>query len=56
MKQLIPWLMEPGSSMPHSQGLSNNPYPKPNQLNSCTDTYIFNVHSNIVRPSTPRPP
>ena len=29
---LIPWLMELGSSMPHSQGLSNNPYPEPDQL------------------------
>ena len=23
--------MKPGGSMPHSQGLSNNPYPEPNQ-------------------------
>ena len=23
--------MEPGGSMPHSQGLSNNSYPEPNQ-------------------------
>ena len=23
--------MEPGGSMPHSQGLSNNQYPEPNQ-------------------------
>jgi hypothetical protein len=30
----IPWLMEPGGSMPHSQDLSNNPYPEPNQPNS----------------------
>ena len=27
-------LMEPGGSMPHSQGLSNNPYPEPNQSSS----------------------
>ena len=26
--------MEPGGLMPHSQGLSNNPYPEPNQPNS----------------------
>ena len=26
--------MEPGGSMPHSQGLSSNPYPDPNQPNS----------------------
>ena len=25
--------MEPEGSMPHSQGLSNNPYPEPNQPN-----------------------
>ena len=25
--------MEPGGSMPHSQGLSNNAYPEPNQPN-----------------------
>ena len=25
--------MEPGGSMPHSQGLSNNSYPEPNQPN-----------------------
>ena len=30
---LTPWLMEPGGSMPHSQGLSNNSYPEPNQPN-----------------------
>ena len=26
--------MEPGGSMPHLQGLSNNLYPEPNQPNS----------------------
>ena len=31
---LTPWLMECGGSMPHSQGLSNNPYPELNQPNS----------------------
>ena len=25
--------MEPGGSMPHLQGLSNNPYPEPNHPN-----------------------
>ena len=30
--------------MPHSQGLSSNPYPGPNQSN----TYFFKIHSNIV--------
>ena len=49
--------MEPGGSMPHSQGLSNKPYPEPNQPKSPRiDTYLFKVHSNIVLPSTPRPP
>ena len=40
--------MEPGGSMPHSQGLSNNPYPDPNQPNFRTDTCFFKIHSNIV--------
>ena len=40
--------MEPLSSMPHSQGLSNNFYPEPNQPNS----QHFKFHSNIVLPST----
>ena len=48
--------MEPGGSIPHSQGLSNNPYTEPNQPNSRIDAYLFKVHSNIVLPSTPRPP
>ena len=30
---LTQWLMGPGGSMPHSQGLSNNSYPEPNQPN-----------------------
>ena len=55
---LTPWLMELSGSMPRSQGLSNNSYPEPNQPNSPPriDTYLFKVHSNIVLPSTPRPP
>ena len=36
--------------MPHSQELSNNSYPEPNQPNSRTDAYLFKVHSNIVLP------
>ena len=40
--------------MPHSQGLSNNPYPEQNQPNSSYDTYFFKIHSNIVLPSMPR--
>ena len=31
--RLTPWLMEPGGSMPHSQGLPNNSHPEPNQPN-----------------------
>ena len=31
---LTTWFMKPEDSMPHSQGLSNNSYPKPNQPNS----------------------
>ena len=46
--KLTSWLMKPGGLMPHSQGLSNNPYPEPNQPNY--------PHSNIILPSTPRPP
>ena len=33
-KTLTPRLMESGGSMPHSQGLTNNPYPEPNQPKS----------------------
>ena len=32
-EMVTPWLMEPGGSMPHSQELSNNPFPEPNQPN-----------------------
>ena len=30
--------MKPGGSMPHSQGLSNNSYPEPNQPNRYTES------------------
>ena len=33
--------------MLHSQGLSSNPYPKPNQPNSSYYIYFFNLHSNM---------
>ena len=35
--------------MPHSQGLSNNPYPEL-RINPipCIDTYFFKIHSNIL--------
>ena len=45
--------MELGGPMPHSQGLSNNPYPEPYPR---IETYFFKVHSNIILPSTPRLP
>ena len=31
---ITPWLVESEGSMPHSQGLCNNPYTEPNQPNS----------------------
>jgi hypothetical protein len=41
--------------MPHSQELSNNPYPEANQHNSSrNDTYFFNILSIIIPPSSPR--
>ena len=45
--------MEPGGSIKHSQGLSNNPYLEPNQPNS-TYWYIFflKICYNIVLPFT----
>ena len=47
--------MEPGGSMSHEQGLSNNLYTE--QINSIprTDSHFFKIHSNIVLRSTPRP-
>ena len=42
--------MEPGGSKPHSQGLSNNPYPEPIQHNSSYDIYYFKVHCSTVFP------
>ena len=36
--------------MPHSRGLSNNPYPESSQPNS--SSYFFKIHSNIVHTST----
>ena len=37
---LTPWLLIPGGSMPHSQGLSNNSYPELNQPKS-SYWYLF---------------
>ena len=48
--------MEPGGSMPHSQGLSNNPHLSQINPIPLINTYFFNIHSNIVLPSTSRLP
>jgi hypothetical protein len=40
INQLTPWLMKPRVSIPHSQRLTDNFYPKPNQPNS-SYRYIF---------------
>ena len=37
--------MEAGGSVIHSEKLSNNLYPKPNQF---IDTYLFKIFSSIV--------
>ena len=47
------WLMEPGGSMLHSQGLSNIPILSRINTIPRIDTYLFKVHSNIVLPPTP---
>ena len=41
--------MEPGGSIPHSQGVSNNPYPEPNQPNSpqLDIIIILNTHTYL---------
>ena len=45
--------MEPGDSLPHSQGLSINPYPEPNKPNF---SYLKDpFYRNIVPPSTDLP-
>ena len=35
--------------MHQSHGLSNNPYPEPNQPNSCIDTYLILILSSHRR-------
>ena len=47
--------MEPERSMPHSQGLSNNPILSLINTIPRTDTYFVKIHSNIVLLSTPSP-
>ena len=41
--------MQPGGSMPHSQGLYNNPYPEPNQTNS--SYWCLFLRSILILPS-----
>jgi hypothetical protein len=41
LKLLTPWLMERGGSTLHSQGLSNNCYPEPNQPKSTWHVFIW---------------
>ena len=41
--------MEPGGSMPHSQGLPNNPYPESNQPNP-RSILIFSSHLRLGLP------
>ena len=43
-----PWFMELRGSIPHSQGVFNNPYFEPDQSN----IYFFISHSNIILSST----
>ena len=42
--------MELGVSMPHSQGLSNNLYPEPNQPNFPASTPIFQASFTYCPP------
>ena len=42
--------MEPGASMPHSQGLSNNPYSEQNQPNSSRSILILSSHLRLGLP------
>ena len=39
--------MEHGGTMPHSQGLSDNSYPEPNQLTNNNNNYNnYNLNNN----------
>ena len=45
--------METGGYMPHSQGLSNDPYSEPNQPNSCWQNqlaFIKEIDNKIENP------
>ena len=52
---ITPWLLEPRSSMQHSQRHSNNRYPEPNQPNSSYWNKFFKIRSNIVLLYSPWP-
>ena len=52
---LTQWIMEPGGSIPNSQGSPIISTLSWISLIPRTDTYFFKVRSNIVLPSTPRP-
>jgi hypothetical protein len=44
--------MEHVNSLPYSQKPSNGPYPKPEKSNPEPHPFSFNVHFNIILPST----
>ena len=56
ISKLTPWLMEPGSSMPHYKDSPVIPILSQIDQISHIDTNLFKIHSNIDLPSTPRPP
>ena len=51
---LILWLMKTSGSMPYSLELSNNHNISRMDSIPHTDTYFFNIYSNIVLPYTPQ--
>ena len=53
--QLTLWLMEPGGSVPHSQGLLIIPILSRIKQIPRIYTYLFKVHFNIALISTPSP-
>ena len=47
-----PWLMETGGSMPHSQELSNNSCPVPNQTSSLRSIPVLSSHLHLGIPES----
>ena len=47
---LTPWLMEPGGSMPHSQGLSNNYIPRSKSHVHFSLPWSFQIIRPVPRP------